>query len=1131
MASEFTIDIQLTELGFHHIPAFNEELPIKETSQNNSSCNPPNPPAPPERSESPPEPPPEPLESPPAPAKPPQSTSKAPLATSNPTHPSTSKSAPAPSQPTPPVMNSPKTTPPVINPPLDHRLLSVVQQNIHTLPKNLPMAIVPKNLPMAIVPQSGLWTLPSQSTPVMVANIQPQSPQFITVVNKGIVPEKESSTESNAKKESKQSNTKKQSKPTDAEKEPDLLTDDVVVTKQTLALGEKKDDDGKSVSTEKTAFVVRYTDGEQSSAEKKNTAQEVVPEKDGAESQNDANVRQSRANTAQDESDDSEVSEVEEEEEEEEDTDDEDDGQLFAPDAGGEHSCSVCHQTFTNGFLLREHMHLHTGVRPYRCAECGKQFCHLANYRAHLRTHAQAVPIRCRVCQANFETEKQLQQHLESTHFESEFYQCDYCKRIFTCMNDCLLHVQKHKSEVAQPQCAKCGRRFRHEKSLRRHLLKRACQRAFLCSDCGQSFRKKNTLLRHSFSHLGLLPYTCTHCKTHFRLANLYRKHKCKPETIQCVACLSTFASHGDFERALAGVRAALAVLQQQRRDEIRCMECGQTFSAADELKKHAGSHQRVLKCAECGMGFRSALMLMSHMGGHAGQRPCLCQKCGLGFPHQQGYDLHLKDCGVIPPPKVKKTKPAPKKTAKKSHTIAPKDTTPTPPQSKVKETNTVNVPQTHPPEPAMPAVPAMPGQPAEGAWQLRLDKTPPPNTPLVVFLPMSAPVPSNLTVSTAEPQTLVLTDQNSVAASLQPPQTQDSRANMVPNPVLEAAVLDKTAAPLAFPCEQQQLQKLPQPCLNTPVIKKEPEIPGYSEACISSCFGNICDVTSTVQVKKEERGPKSDEVWVSEEKWTTLKGEIKLKDEFKSSDLKTEIQLEDLRLPAVIKKSDAFGDDSGQHLERSNLLMSDVNISSSENLEQSHLLITDVRSESRVEDCFKSTGERTRQGETETSSQAPGHLDSPLDLRLTVNHSDRSPEAQSEENTIGKVNGETVAQGHSRHELEANKKVTEDSYFTSVEVDLRDEHRDEDEEEEGEPHECVTCGKIILEGDLIEHYMEHAMQGDQDLAKSPTLPPSPAGSLLSSTSSYSPSVSAFSSPNATPPASPPSKRLRSSVK
>ncbi|KAL2084341.1 hypothetical protein ACEWY4_019859 [Coilia grayii] len=1217
MASDFTIDIQLTELGFHHIPEFNEELPLKESSQISSSHSPPD--------------------------------------------------IPAPS-----------------NLPVDPRVLQLVQRNVCSLPKALPVAETTTNTPS------------TQSTHELEIN-QPQGSQHLTVIKNDSFSDKAASLKSN------------------------VTTTPAATAKQTVAVENKKDD-GKTVTTETTATCVDlHPIVRESSTGKTADAEKVVTQNDERNTQNSSNINQEssaektatpeKAATQNDEritlnvsnlrqedagcddSDDSEVSEQDEEEEEEEE--DIDDAQFLAPDAAGERQCNVCHQTFNNGFLLREHMHVHTGVRPYRCAECGKQFCHLANYRAHLRSHAESASVRCCVCQASFESEERLQTHLQHTHFESEFYQCDFCKRIFTRLEDCEIHVHNHESEASLPQCSKCGRRFKQEKSLRRHLRKRCCQRSYVCGDCGQSFRKKNALLRHSFTHLGLLPYTCTHCNTHFRLARFYRRHKCKPEAIQCVACLFTFTSHKDFEehKKATGCWGSLQ-LQRQNREEIRCMECGQTFGTAEELKKHAGSHQRVLKCAECGMGFRSALMLMSHMGGHVGQRPCLCQQCGLGFPHQQGYNLHLKDCGVTPPAKVscfrlsvesvvtdtislrsldvgtravyliyifssvcrisghryhlpkeshrdtwytknvtnylislflffllqvttKKKQAAQSDPAKKSRATAKKQPASTPPENRTTQeantvtaaqtrqseptentmkaaqtrqseptantlkaaqtchpeptANTVKVAQTRQPEPTaniakvaqthQPELtanivkvaqtrqpePTVPKKPAESGWRLSLDTAPPPNTPLVVLLPVSAGVPTGLQVTAPEPQNFSLKKQNSVAASVQPPQTQQSNASTILNFEQNAPVLDSFEAPQALQCQQQKLITLPQLCLNPPVIKTELENTGFTQMCTLSGFGNTSDASSTVQVKKEESREEADEFRFCEEKVNILplKTEINIKGEFTTLDLKTEVALKDVILPDVTKKTDAFVDISDgqeqsnllitdirskgtENLEQSNLMISDVRSGTGESLEKSDWLITDVRSESSILECFNSREEKTQQCETETCSQVSDHHAVPLDLRLNIN-SNECPKTCSQENTVSCVLEETVPPGH-RHGLEANK-FGDNSSFTTVEVDLGDDQRDEQGEVEGEPHECVTCGRIILEGDLVQHYMEHAVQDGHNLNKRPSRSRSASASSSWCSSPYSAPSSGCSSPSSTPPASPPSKRLRSRAK
>ncbi|XP_077382627.1 uncharacterized protein LOC144022059 [Festucalex cinctus] len=422
-------------------------------------------------------------------------------------------------------------------------------------------------------------------------------------------------------------------------------------------------------------------------------------------------------------SDDSDVSMVcQEDEDEEDDYEDEDN----EPANSGDHVCGVCGLRFSSDFKLQDHVNLHTGARPYCCAECGKRFSQIHNYRVHLRTHRPKKTVRphCRICLMSFASHKSLEHHLSVTHFEHQFYECDLCKRVFTNLKACEHHVALHSS-MPEVVCEKCGRHFTQAKSLKRHQ-KKACYRVFKCTDCAETFGNKNSLLKHSFSHLGLLPYTCVSCRCHFRLAKLYRQHKCEPWRIHCVACLREFSNQGDFLRHKKDTGCWGS--RDVKGDEIRCLECGLSFSTSEELKKHAGAHQRVLKCAECGKGFRSALLLMSHMGGHAGNSPCLCQSCGLGFPHQQNYDSHLKTCGQTP--QTNKPATATKKQAslkKPLETIPPASTRP------VQKNNPASSPVANS---ALLQLAAGDNPASDGCWKLTLDKMPPPGSNLLLFVP-----------------------------------------------------------------------------------------------------------------------------------------------------------------------------------------------------------------------------------------------------------------------------------------------------------------------------------------------------------------------------------------------------------
>ncbi|XP_052002810.1 zinc finger protein 33B-like [Xyrauchen texanus] len=413
-----------------------------------------------------------------------------------------------------------------------------------------------------------------------------------------------------------------------------------------------------------------------------------------------------------------------------------------------EHHCHVCDLTFTSLFLLREHMNMHTGARPYRCDECGKQFCQLINYRAHLRSHSQKASIHCHVCSTIFETIEQFQKHLDTNHFEKQFYQCDFCKQIFINLEVCQDHVETHRQQTKQHQLSH---------------LELHSKRGLSCLECERKFFSKAALLRHSFTHAGVLPYTCLKCKRHFRLPSFYHNHKCKPEHIQCMACLVFFQSQEDFERhkketGCWGHQGALLT----KTDEIRCMECGQIFASIEDLKNHASTHQRVLKCSECGMGFRSALMLMSHMGGHAGQRPCLCKDCGHGFTHQQGYDSHLKTCGLETPPVAAAKKPRLKEapSSQRIKPIAPSIFFKTVAQGSNPATFSHSMKDQN--------------KPPEGVRKLALNKEPPPNIPLAMLLPdptTSSPT-SNPTKSSQNvlPSSLVLKTPSSAPSVISMP-------------------------------------------------------------------------------------------------------------------------------------------------------------------------------------------------------------------------------------------------------------------------------------------------------------------------------------------------------------------------
>ncbi|XP_023688962.2 uncharacterized protein [Paramormyrops kingsleyae] len=708
----------------------------------------------------------------------------------------------------------------------------------------------------------------------------------------------------------------------------------------------------KLVSKPKTVFVKRKGPHKPHNGDKK---------QNGKGHKKDAGAIEMEMDSA--ETDNSDASEEDEDEEAEMAVSD------IPIDSMGEHFCKVCNLTLPSAFRLQEHMRLHSGARPYHCAECGKQFCHLANYRTHLRKHAQAAGIRCRICNTGFDMLESLQVHMECVHLRKRIYQCDICNLIFGCLEECQQHADQHQNECTRHQCPQCGRQFRRCKSLLRHLERHERRPSYVCTECGQVFPKKTALLRHSFSHLGLLPYTCIRCQRHFRLASLYHKHVCVPERIQCMACLAFFDSQRDFVRHKeeTGCWGHLGA----GGDGLRCMECGQAFESVEELKKHAGAHQRVLTCSECGKGFRSSLLLMSHMGGHAGTRPCLCQHCGLGFPHQQAYESHQKHCGRVlsgSGPSGANVDQSKKRSIRSDKSSAFQDK----------------------------------------VLQLKLNESHPPVATLIMIVPLQARSSAQLGTTLSKmvpPEDGVLCKKEKLSPLV------------LHGPLEEVMQMEPNVAPEVMMADWS-------------VLKAS----GGDKNRVDSQSGEGLELEVDVGINlKREREQMQDE----EKTDTSGPQQASVLMRHKTKDIAREgtaYEPMEIVLPSKLVKG-----------------MSHM-------VKQEHVCASNVQSEI----VFSPLRAKEEANSIINGGLGSGDL---IQARCEIMSDER-------------INVKQVEDSHDSNDVGANVEDRnsgnmEDFYFVEVEV------WDEMDNSGDEPHECVNCGQILLDGNLLEHYMQHASESD----------------------------------------------------
>lgn len=154
-------------------------------------------------------------------------------------------------------------------------------------------------------------------------------------------------------------------------------------------------------------------------------------------------------------------------------------------DGGGEgkmrkiHTCDQCGKVFALPNLLRDHINMHTGARPYICSKpgCNEAFACRQEYRRHVGKHELAWMCPYAGCGKRFAAKEHMQRH-QLTHTEDRPVPC---------------------------QWEGCNKRFKDENSLKGHMRVHTGEKKFRChvQGCGKAFGYRIDLNRHTRTHFG----------------------------------------------------------------------------------------------------------------------------------------------------------------------------------------------------------------------------------------------------------------------------------------------------------------------------------------------------------------------------------------------------------------------------------------------------------------------------------------------------------------------------------------------------------------------------------------------------------------------------------------------------
>ncbi|XP_053365051.1 zinc finger protein 3 homolog isoform X2 [Clarias gariepinus] len=165
------------------------------------------------------------------------------------------------------------------------------------------------------------------------------------------------------------------------------------------------------------------------------------------------------------------------------------------------YTCNVCGKSFIYASLLRRHKGYHMGERKYLCTMCGKSFVYMFDLKKHQRNHEKPrVRIPCRLCDKTFAGPEMLRCHLR-IHTGERPFGCKVCGKTFSQIGNMKRHERVHTGERPYV-CTECGKTYKHSSHLKNHMLNHTGERPWRCSHCGKSFKFQGPLKKHEQTHL-----------------------------------------------------------------------------------------------------------------------------------------------------------------------------------------------------------------------------------------------------------------------------------------------------------------------------------------------------------------------------------------------------------------------------------------------------------------------------------------------------------------------------------------------------------------------------------------------------------------------------------------------------
>ena len=211
----------------------------------------------------------------------------------------------------------------------------------------------------------------------------------------------------------------------------------------------------------------------------------------------------------------------------------------------GAYVCQLCKEHYEDAFQLAQHRCSRIVHVEYRCPECDKVFSCPANLASHRRWHKPRA--------ANM-TSKASKENRAVNNFNGHHSNRDelraHAAYQYEAQNLSLAATTGLTNPAAEPEalfgCETCGKKFRRQAYLRKHLTTHSEDRPYPCQYCPKVLRSEASRAKHLLQHtLGPKDFACTMCAAVFPTKNTLERHQRihTNDVFPCKYCSSVFYS------------------------------------------------------------------------------------------------------------------------------------------------------------------------------------------------------------------------------------------------------------------------------------------------------------------------------------------------------------------------------------------------------------------------------------------------------------------------------------------------------------------------------------------------------------------------------------------------------------